>query len=292
MLVITRFMLSEGERARSSGEWITPLLAGIAFAAGARSIAEVDDLVPHPGVVAVGVVVALVAGLACFVLTRREHATFTMMPIRGSHLPVLLIAVALVSLSGLLTYVSIAIEYLYEMTPYEASIAVIPAQIGAILGAKFLAQYAMQRWGGVQAARILMLLLALAMLPLLMLQVGSPLWFLTGLATVFSFLWMGALTVLNTEVMRRAPKQSTGVVSSFRTASSSLGAALGVGILGTIVVSSLPVEAGAEIVGLDQLAALTDSLRLSGVVASAVALVGWVVLSSARRSLELVASEP
>ena len=289
MLAVTGLMLGPGERVTSAGEWVTPLLAGVAFAGAARAIAEVDDLGPHPGVVGTAVLVACAAGIACVLATRRNPgASFSTRPIRAHQLPILLLVVALVSLSGLLTYVSIAVEYLYDMTPFEASIAIIPAQIGAIVGAKVLAKRAIERWGGMQAARVLLLGLAAATMPLALLQVGTPLWLLTGLATLFSFLWMGVLTVLNTEVMRRAPREQTGAVSAFRTAASSLGGAIGVGVLGTIVIANLPVEAGVDAVSLEELTGLTNSLRLDGLLSAVIVLVGWSVLATAGRTPDVV----
>lgn len=284
MLVISLVLLESNQPSRAGGEWGTPLLAGIAFASGTRAISEIDDVILDPALLGISVGVCAIAATACFIAWRRaRQPSFTLSPIRGAQLPLFLLAIALVSLSGLLTYVSIAVEYLYDMTPYEASLAIIPAQIGAILGAKFLAKRTIRRWGGLRAARILMLALAGAMLPMLLLQVDSPLWFLSGAATLFSFIWMAVLTVLNAEVMRRSPSGSTGAVSSFRTAASSIGAAIGVGVLGTIVISSMPVEAGAAAVDLDQLARITNSLRLDSLLASAIALAGWGVLTIAER---------
>lgn len=283
MMALAMLLVESGERRRSGGEWLTPLLAGLAFAAGARAVAELDDVQTDPIIVVLALAVCIVAGIACFALTRRSTASFTTVPIRDRQLPWLLLAVALVTLSGLLTYVSIALEYLYDMTPYEAALAVVPAQIGAILGAKFLAGRMMHRWGGVRAAGILMLGLAVAALPLLLLSVGSPVAFLVGVATVFSFVWMATLTVLNSEVMRRAPRDETGAVSSFRTAASSLGTTAGVGVLGAIVLSTVPVDAEGAALATDQLIALTNSLRLDGLLASLIAVVGWGVMQVVRR---------
>jgi DHA2 family multidrug resistance protein-like MFS transporter len=284
MVAVSLIMLDAGERAADVGEWVTPLLAGMAFAAGARAVSELDDIRLDPPLIAWSAVVCAVAAVGCLMAKRRiRQATFTTRPVRGRQLPLLLVAIALVSLSGLLTFVSIALEYLYALSAYEAAIAVVPAQVGAILGARFMARYAIGRWGRVRAARILMLALAAGMLPLLLLRVGTPLWLLVGTATIFSFMWMAVLTVLNAEVMRRAPQGHTGAVSSFRTAASSLGAAVGVGILGTIVISSVPVEAGVAAVTADDLTGLTNSLRLDGLLASLVAVAGWIVLGFVSR---------
>jgi hypothetical protein len=86
--------------------------------------------------------------------------------------------------------------------------------------------------------------------------------------------------------MRRAPKESTGAVSSFRTASSSIGAALGVGVLGTIVISSVHMEAGASEVSDAQLSQLAASLRFDGIVASVVAIGGWLILTFAIKRVQ------
>jgi predicted MFS family arabinose efflux permease len=121
------------------------------------------------------------------------------------------------------------------------------------------------------------------MLPLVFVQVGSPAWYVVGTASLFSAAGMAALTVLNTEVMRRAPRESTGAVSSFRTAASSIGAALGVGLFGTIIISNVQVDAGESDVSAAQLVQLAASLRLVGVLASAVALTGFALLTFADR---------
>jgi hypothetical protein len=89
---------------------------------------------------------------------------------------------------------------------------------------------------------------------------------------------MAVLTVLNAEVMRRAPAQQTGAVSSFRTAASSVGTAVGVGIFGAILISTVPMDSNSGDLGPEQLIALTNGLRLDGLLASLVALVGWGVL--------------
>lgn len=284
MLVVTKLLLGERERSSVPGEWVTPLLAGVAFAAGARAIAEIDDLELDPPLIAVSIAVCLLSTVTYFVVRRRiAEPTFSADPVRGQPLPLLLLAVALVSACGLLTYVSIAVQFLYDLTPYEAALLVIPAQVGAILGARFMAKFALLRWGGLRGARILMITLAFTMLPLVLLQVDTPAWFLVAIAVVFSFMWMAVLTVLNAEIMRRAPGEYTGAVSSFRTAASSLGAAIGVGILGTIVLSSVPIEGGLEAVTGEEIAGLTNSLRVDGVIAFVIAITGWIVLALAQR---------
>ena len=227
----------------------------------------------------VGALVALGAGLPCLLLVRSQpHPGLTFAAVSDRTMRVLLLAVGLVSFVGLLTFVSIAMEYFYDMTPFQASLAVIPAQIGAIIGAKVVATWAIRRWGGTRASRALLFIIAIAMLPLLGVQADTPAWYLVGIAAIFSCAGMGALTVLNAEVMRRAPAASTGSVSSFRTAASSIGAAFGVAVFGTLIISAVQVDAGITAVSLAQLEELAERLRMVGAISSAAALLGGLAL--------------
>jgi len=282
MLIVALYVLKERHPNPVRSEWVTPVLAGISLAALGRVFSEIDDVKLDPSVITVGIAVSVGAGVLLYLVKKSlRESSFEFTSVKLGMLPVLLILVALVSFIGLLTYVSIALEFLYDLSPYEAALALVPAQIGAVLGAKVFAKWCIQRWGGESAIRVLLLVIACTMLPLIVVQSTTPVWYLVVVATLFSFAGMATLTALNAEVMRRAPKESTGAVSAFRTASSSLGAALGVGVLGTIVISSVHMDAGASEVSDAQLSRLAASLRFDGVVASLVAFIGWLVLTIA-----------
>lgn len=277
ILVLT--LLQRDDPVGVQAEWLTPLLAGIALAGSARAVAELSHVEKDPRTVIVGALVALGAGLPCLLLVRSQpHPGLTFAAVSDRTMRVLLLAVGLVSFVGLLTFVSIAMEYFYDMTPFQASLAVIPAQIGAIIGAKVVATWAIRRWGGTRASRALLFIIAIAMLPLLGVQADTPAWYLVGIAAIFSCAGMGALTVLNAEVMRRAPAASTGSVSSFRTAASSIGAAFGVAVFGTLIISAVQVDAGITAVSLAQLEELAERLRMVGAISSAAALLGGLAL--------------
>lgn len=284
ILALSMALLERQPGVPSRGEWLTPIFAGIALAGIAHVLSELGHIRTDVRAVVVGFTVFAVAAVLCAIVYRRSSVpSLSFAPIQGAMLRPLLVGVGLASLVGLLTFISVALEYFYDLTPFEASLAVIPAQLGSILGAKLVATWAIRRWGGVRAGRYLMAVIAVAMLPLIFVQVGSPAWYVVGTASLFSAAGMAALTVLNTEVMRRAPRESTGAVSSFRTAASSIGAALGVGLFGTIIISSVQVDAGESDVSAAQLVQLAASLRLVGVLASAVALTGFALLTFADR---------
>ncbi len=105
------------------------------------------------------------------------------------------------------------------------------------------------------------------------------------MSTLFSLTGMAALTILNLDIMGRAPAERTGAVSAFRTAASSIGSALSMAVLGVVVLSSVTMSAGVSDVDDAELIELTTALRLDGILGFIIAVAGWVFLSaSARRS--------
>lgn len=286
VLVMAMLMLDRGEARGSSGEWASPILAGVALMAGTQVLDELGEYPPDGRVLLVGGTVCVVASVSCLIVMRKAaNPGFSLRPILGVMMRPLMIGVALVTLIQILTYVSISMEYLYEMTPFEASLAIAPAQLGAIVGAKFVAGRVISRWGIERSGRGLLLATGTVMLLLVVMQPSTPLWYLVFVSTIFSLTGMAALTVLNLDIMGRAPAGSTGAVSAFRTAASSVGSALSMAVLGAIILSSVTMSAGVSDVNEAQLVELADALRLDGLLGFVIALIGWAILSvSARRS--------
>ena len=70
-----------------------------------------------------------------------------------------------------------------------------------------------------------------------------------------------------------------------------LGVSLGVGILGTIVMSSVRVDDGVSAVSSDQLDALAASLRIDGVLSFFIVMLGFVGLTAIMRRNQVRFSE-
>lgn len=289
--IVARVVLDADKPLQAKGELVTPVLAGLSLAAGSAAIAELDNVEIEGAKILISALVCLLAGLACFFLARLSpKPSFTFDSVRETLLRVLLIGIVLISLLQILTFVCIAIQYFYDLSPLQASIVIAPAQIGAILGAKLLAQRAVYVWGMARAGRSLIVVTGLTMLPLIVMQSNTPLWFLVAISSTFSCAGMGALTVLNMDVMSRAPVGRTGEVSSFRTAASSIGTALGMTLLGAAIISSVQMEAGVTSVSDGQLDALANAIRLDGILGFVVAVLGWAVLFLAERRSSGLAS--
>ena len=284
MAVLGQALLTSRPRPLSPGDMVTPVLAGLALAAIASVLGEVDNAEVEAHKLVIGILVFLVASGLCYLLVRRSSSPgFSLRPLRLPMLMALLLAVMVVSLVQILSYVCIVLEYFYGLTALQASLVILPAQVGAIVGAKVVASFAVRRWGVARAGRGLVLANGITMLPLVLMTPSTPVWFLVAVSTVFSCAGMGALTVLNIDVMGRAPADSTGAVSAFRIAASTVGTALGMTLVGAIILSSVQVDAGDQNVALAQLEQMSFALRVSGVLCFVVALGAWALLVTSER---------
>jgi MFS family permease len=277
--VVVSLVVTRSDHRQPLGEWLTPLLAGVVLAAGVRFLDSIGSQGPLTPITLIGFLILAIA-LIAFGLRYRmvTVSSFSFTPVRGVLMRVLLLGVALVALVGTLTYVILALEYMYGMSPLHAAIAVIPAQAGAVLGAKIIAGHAIRHWGISRAGRHATLALAISMLPLVAMQASTPAWYLIACATLFNTVALAAVTILNTDVMSRAPQGHSGPVSSFRGAASSIGTGLGVVVLGTSVITAVNMSAGSTNVNGDQVQQLAAGLRLDGILGFAVALIAWLAL--------------
>lgn len=281
--IVLRF-IRQTENREPIGEWLSPLLAGAVLASGVRFL----DALGHDGLQnheATTELVLFIVALTLFIVRYRSgrELSFSLEPLRGAMIRVLLLGVALVALVGTLTYVILALESMYNMTSFDAAVAVIPAQAGAIFGAKVLASRAIHRWGYAVSGTHLTFALGMSMLTLISIQSTSPAWLLVACATLFNTIALAAVTVLNADVMARAPKNSIGPVSSLRGAASSIGTGLGVVVLGTGVINAVNVGNSATSTGSDQLHQIAAALRVDGVLGCGIALISWLTLRWAAR---------
>jgi len=262
-----------------SGEWASSILAGIALATGGRMLNEIGREEGNPVIIAMTATCCTVATIACVLVVKRsKNPGLSVRPLTGVMVRPLLFGIAVIALIQILTYISIGLAYFYDMSPFEASIAIAPAQIGAVIGAKVVASRAIHAWGIPRSGRGLLLMTGLVMLLLVFVRPDTAVWYLVLVATVFSLTGMAALTVMNLDIMDRAPEGTAGIVSSFRTAASSLGGALSVVVLGVAVLSSVSIASGSGSVDEAQLEDLAAGFRFEGVVGFFIAVIGWAVL--------------
>jgi len=280
VVVVMAVLLLNRDRMRTgSGEWASSILAGIALATGGRMLNEIGREEGNPVIIAMTATCCTVATIACVLVVKRsKNPGLSVRPLTGVMVRPLLFGIAVIALIQILTYISIGLAYFYDMSPFEASIAIAPAQIGAVIGAKVVASRAIKVWGVPRSGRGLLLMTGLVMLLLVFVRPDTAVWYLVLVATVFSLTGMAALTVMNLDIMDRAPEGTAGIVSSFRTAATSLGGALSMVVLGVAVLSSVSIASGSGSVDEAQLEDLAAGFRFEGVVGFFIAVIGWAVL--------------
>ena len=284
MAAVVFFLVSPTPVHRPMGEWLTLLLAGIALAAGVRFV----DSLGRKGVTAPGTLIAvmvLTASLIALTVRLRTVADpgFSVAPLRGYRTSALLFAVSVVALIESVPFVVLAFEYLYDMSALKAAIVVIPARVGAVLGAKILAGIAINRWGVARAGRNLLAVLSISLLSLLGMQPDTPAWYLMGCVVLFMTAGATAIAVLNADVMSYAPPGRPGPISAMRGAAIEIGGGLSVVVLGASVITAVNMSGGAGAVGADQIRQLAGGLRLDGILGFIAVLAAWLALTMVAR---------
>lgn len=235
--------LPRASRRGPIGELATPIIAGIALAA----IVETVCLRQSYGLgsarsIAFGVI-ALASLAVWIVLTRRLRTpSVSLTALRAPGMKLLIFAVLVVAMVCTLVFVTLGVEYLYELTSLQAALALVPAQLGAVLGAKLLAAWLMRRFRMPTAICVTLAALAISVSLLVVVSAQSPLWLPIAIGAVFSAFGLAAITILNAAVMGRAPEGDAGMVSAIRGAASAIGAALGVSIVGAGVVAAVRLQ--------------------------------------------------
>ena len=279
MAGVVRFLVPNTTEVRPFGDWLTLLLAGFVVAQGVRFL----DIIGRNGITASRTLISsavLTAALIAFAVRFRTVVArgFSLAPRLDALTRGLLLSVAVVSIVSTLTYVIVALEYLYDMTPLKAAIAVIPAQACGALGAKFLAGGAIKRWGATRAGQHLLLVLAISLLTLVGVRPAAPAWYLVVCAILVTTADSAALTVLDTAVMSYAPPGHAGTFSAVRGAVTEIGVGLSVVVLGTHVINAVKISAGAGGVRAAQAQQLAWGLRLDGILGFTIVLIAWLAL--------------
>ncbi|MFN8126717.1 MAG: MFS transporter [Candidatus Nanopelagicales bacterium] len=282
-VVVLRLIPPPGP-AVAPGELWTPILAGVVLAGVVEMIdAGHDHGWTSPGALT-WLLVSLLAAAACaWLLRSMREPSLSLRALGNPTMALLLACVAMVAMTNTLTYVMLGLEYLYGESVLVAALWLVPAQAAAVVGAKFVAQQLMDRWGAARAGRIMLAGLALTLLPLVLMSATAPLALLVVTSALFSLFGFGSITIVNAVVMAQSPPGEAGMVSAYRGGASSLGTALGVVILGAAV-SGVVLMASTTAVGtLPDPAALADGLRANGLMGALIAAVAWVAFSWAVR---------
>jgi len=160
-------------------------------------------------------------------------------PLQNGATALLLIVVLLVPFANTWYYMTLAFQYMFGLSVLQTAVAMVPAQLLGLVGAKVVGGGLMRRYGVHRAGTMLLLALAASMLTMLLVRYDSPVWVPVACIAVFSLPYVGTAVVLTNAVMGTAPKSESGNTAAFRSSASSIGVALGFIVMGSIVFGTI-----------------------------------------------------
>ena len=222
---------------RGSDELLTPVIAGVVLAAGVQLVNSLADsgLTSTDSLIRIAVViVGLVWLVALF--RRPKKRSLSLAALRSGGMLVLLVVVLLVPFTYIWYYATMGFQYVFGLTVLETAIALIPGQLGGVLGA-IVTRKILQKRGVRSTGVIALFAFAASLLTLWFIQTDSPLWVPMIVFALYGFTLTAVGIPVTNAIMNTAPKGEEGSASAFRSASARIGAAIGVLFTTTILVT-------------------------------------------------------
>lgn len=236
VLVAARRLLPVPRSVSALGEVTTPILAGIVVAMTVATL----DLVSDDGLVAPTTVISAVGTVAVaawlvYLLKRLPAPTFTLAPLRVGRSRALLLIVVIIPLINTVFLMTMAFEYLYGLTVLQTALAMVPAQLAAVLGTRLIAGPLMRRFGVTKTSTIFFAILAGVMLMAFFLTPESPLWVPIAYVAAYNVLTVAASITVTSGVLVSVPGQESGLLSAYRGSAQAVGQVLAVVLMNSIV---------------------------------------------------------
>lgn len=234
-----------------TGELWTPALAGFALASVVQCVNNISSNGLTSTATLVWLGLGLLATAVLVVLMRRLRSpSLDISVLRHGGFRLLLVVVLLVPFAGLWYYFTIGLQYVYGYTALQAAIIMVPAELTAITGAWLSGRLMKRR--GIRLTGTLALLTMSASLFLTVTQtVTMPLVVALSIVCLYSLGMTAANAPVTNSIMNLAAPGAEGSAAAFRGASGSLGNAIGVVMMSTLVFATFQ-------------ASLTTSLQQSG----------------------------
>jgi len=233
MATIVRFLPKDGV-STATGEMWTPAIAGLALATGVQFISDVSAEGLNSETITFGII-AVVALVVLVVLYRKLHApTLSLSPLRHGGVVLLLIVVVLFSFTNLFYYSTLLYQVVYGYSAFGAAVLMVPTQIASISGA-IVARRLLQRRGIDFTGTIMIAVLGLSLLCTLFVSVDSPILLPVILVSVYALASIASFVALTNAIMNLALPGDEGVTSSYKSAASNFGGAIGIAVMTMVV---------------------------------------------------------
>lgn len=246
-------------------ELVTPALAGLALAAGVQTITAINGAGMFSSQVAVRAAVTITSAVLfwlCCKLFRDPSVSMTVLR-RGGVL-LLLAVVIIVPFVNLWYYMTLAYQYVFEMTALQTAALLAPAQLAGVGGA-LLARKLIRERGITFTGVALLLCLAASLAVSSSITASSSVTFIVVLMSVYALASVGAGVPVTNALMNAAHGGEDANTSAFRGASMHIGTALGVVVMSTIVFgainASLEDSLGGQGAPADQAQQIAASIR-------------------------------
>lgn len=252
LIAAARFLLP-GAVSRPVGELWTPMLAGL-FAVGiVQLISHASDYGWTAPITLASAGVVVGAFLACAVLYRRlPNPSLSITPLRNGATTIILAVVILVPVLNTIFFITVALQYMYGESAFQTAVLMIPAQVLAIIGAKYLSEWMTDHLGLKRAGVVLLVLLAGVMAIPLSFTGTTPMWWLLVFACAFSAVQTGVIVVVLNALMSSAPASESGNTAAYEGSATEIGISLGVVLMSALVfgVGQASLSSGLEESGL------------------------------------------
>lgn len=215
----------------TSGELVTPLLAGLVLAGialGVTSLPTNRDFSIAASVVSVVSLVTLIV-----LMRRMERPTLNLGWCRGRGMLILLVALAVTSMPNLFFYTNLLLQYRYTVPLVIIALLLIIPQACAVAGG-LLSGPVSARMGPARAATFALVVSAVTSLSTLFVTASAPIWvpvFALALSAAPIAFVVGPMT---DTLLSRAPDGASGAASSIRKATWTLGGVLGGALVGAL----------------------------------------------------------
>ena len=234
------------------GEMWTPAVAGLGLAAVVQSINNGSySGWSAPGTLVWLAVAALSFAVLWVLMTRLAHPTLDLTILKNGGVRLLLLVVALVPFTNMWYYATVGFQYVYGYDAVQSALVMVPAQIAGLVGA-WLAGRWIQRRGIRFAGTAMMVVSAVSLFLSAATTTTEP----TGIPLLVLCLYSAAVTgtgiPLTNAIMNLAPRGGEGDASALRGAAGSLGAALGVVLMSTVVFTAYESSLGASLTAAGQ----------------------------------------
>jgi len=235
LLVTARFLLPAASP-HPIGELWTPILAGL-FAVGIVqfiSHASSYGITSWPALVAAcGAALSLTA---CVILLKRlPSPSLSIAPLKNGATTIILAVVILVPTLNTFFFVTISLQYQYGNSAFVTALLMMPAQLAAMLGAKYLSER-FTDWLGVKRAGVTLLLVLGAVMAIPLTFSGTtPMWWVLFYACAFGAAVTGVGVVVLNALMSSAPADQGGNTAAYQGSAEEVGIALGVVLMGALV---------------------------------------------------------